>query len=69
MAAKRIGELEVMQNSQGAKLLLAKFSLLLTETLLLLIDKNEYKKFDMHKRFTDIEDAQRIFKLHKLMKL
>ena len=35
--AKRIADSEVMRNSQGAKLLLAKFSLLLTEILLRLM--------------------------------
>jgi hypothetical protein len=40
LAAKRIVDLEVMRNSQGAKLLLAKFSLLLTEILLRLLDKD-----------------------------
>jgi hypothetical protein len=69
-AAKRIVDGETMRESQGAKLLLAKFSLLLTEILLKLMDKDEYKnKFDLPKRSIDIEDAQRIFKINRLVKL
>lgn len=68
--AKRIADSEPLRSSPGAKLLLAKFSLLLTEILLRLLDKDEFKnKFDLGKRSTDIEDAQRIFKVNRLVKL
>lgn len=54
----------------GAKLISAKFSLLLAEIIIRLMDKEEYKNtFDVSKRLIETEEAQRTFKQNRLYKL